>query len=290
MRGKLKKPLILVVLTAVLIGFSGCQKSDDFAEQDQLGLIQQKIDHKRYDEAEAELQQILQKEPDNKRARTILASVYVHRAGISVREYFMLEALLHDDESSVKPLINIDVLEKLEIKKDSQFQKALNFLKQVNAVAVQSQKMAEKFEKIPLLNEKSAVDVYRALMELERLNEPTRGMSFYRGVIKLIYFKYLWETEKFIKIGDNKLCSTSMSKLNNQLETLKNYSVGMINDIASGVPKSEEQFKKMSLELNKSVSRAQSFVNALGNSQSKVSEVINQVVQTADIKGFKCSF
>lgn len=282
--------LIFAALMMALLSLSACEKKAQPTEADQLENIQSKIDHQLYDESIEELEQILSKDPENKRARTILASVYVHRAGISVREFFILESLFRDEAAPVKPLINIDVFEKLELKKDSQFQKALEFLKKVNTIVSDSQKISEKFQKIPLLENQQAVDIYRALQELEKIQGAPAGISLYRGTIKLIYFKYIWETNQLLSIGSGKMCSSSMKKLNSQLEILKNFTVGMVQDIAVGVPKSEVEFRKKAASLHGSISKAQSLVANLGSAQMTLTEVINQVVQTTDIKGFKCSF
>lgn len=280
----------LILLAVVIACVSGCTNKESADQQDQLDHIQQKIDQKMYDSAIAELEQILTKEPDHKRARTILASVYIHRSGLSVREYFQLQKIFNNDDDSVQPLLNIEVLESFEVKKDSDLGKAINFLKELNKVTFESQKLAKKFAKIPDLDLSQAKDVYQALLELEKLKEPTRGMSLYRGMIKLIYFKYLWESDQFLKVKEHKICSTSIRRLNDQLEIMKNYTVSMIKDVAEGVPKSEEDFKKNADQINKAISQTQKTIRGLGDLQATVNEVVSQVVQTADIKGFKCNF
>lgn len=269
---------------------TSCNRHSETDTADRLEIIQQKIDHEQYSEAMQELDEILQKEPENDRARTILASVYVRRAGIAIQDYFFLMSLAQLDEKAKSNAIDVLALKRIAGSQAENIQSLTNFLQKLNEAASIGDQLTKKFEAIPVLSNKSAQDIRTALLILEGLQKPTAGMVFYRGVMKLYYFKFLWSKGALLPLGQGKLCSTSLGEITNKLRELNDYSVRMILDVSKGFPNETKSFIDQASQLDKYIREAISFLQNTSRQQESLQNHIQSRLKDIGVRNFKCDF
>src|SRR5690242_3013019 len=100
------------------------------------------IDRGEYVEAAKELNDYLKSHPEDQRARVVLASVYVSRAGLAISDYFKLEKVFADQPKSEKKLVNVDSFANNKLAALSQ---TLGFLNDLNQAA---DEISARFEDI----------------------------------------------------------------------------------------------------------------------------------------------
>lgn len=282
----MKKIGLLLTVFALL----SCHRHEKPSVEDHFQKIQERIDRKEYQEAEAEVNSILESEPQNERARMILASISVHRAGITLKDFFYLEKLVRLEEKPTLQLAALEGLEKLEVSKQSALGKSFEFLQQVNLIAGRAQEIADKFEQIPVVSDESAQHLQAALTELGKIESPQDGNALYRGVIKLFYFKYLWKTGYFLKFGGKNFCSNTVSILQLKLSEFDSYVGSMILDVGRGFPKSRHEFERHAVELSRGVLEAQKFLYSIQKKAQTVEQLILSLARDQEIEGVKCDF
>ena len=173
--------LILSACLSFTLGGCTQKASDQELHRTAVDQAEQKIDQGRYEEAISDMNQFLQQDPDNDRARTVLASAYVRRAGITIRDYFALQEVFQMESGHRKNVIDLNLLEKLKLGKDSKLKVIFDFLKTVNDISSTSADISDKYEALPTLEVPQAEDIYNALQTLSELKKPTDGMFLYRG-------------------------------------------------------------------------------------------------------------
>lgn len=282
--------LLMVLMICVSFLLSACNRHSETDTADRLETIQQKIDHEQYQEAVQELDEILQKDPSNDRARTILSSVYVRRAGISIQDYFFLVSLAQLDEKQTSNVIDVQGLKRIAGDQAENIQSLSNFLQKLNEAASVGDQIVKKFEAIPVLSNSSAQDIQMALQILERLKTPTAGMIFYRGVMKLYYFKFLWSKGALLPLGKAKLCSTSLGEITQKLRTLNDFSVRMIIDISKGFPKETKGFIDQATQLDKNIRDGISFLQKSSRQNETLKVHIQSRLNELGVGNFKCDF
>lgn len=279
---------ILIFFYAVLL--IACSRHEPQRETDHYRRIQTQIDRKEYDQAEGQLQKILAQNPENQRARVILASMYVHKAGITLQDYFELEKLSRLNENPSENLVDLKLFEKMEIPSSTDFGQVLAFLKRVNSVSARIHEISLKFEKIPLVDEQGAQNLSMALMELEKIENPTRASLLYRGVVKLYYFKFLWKSGFFLEFGEQKFCSQKVIELADRLGGLEDFVVKMVRDISAGFPKSQGSFLKQVGQFDHDFKKAKAWLKFQKDSQKTIKEISEKYAKAQQIEGFKCDF
>lgn len=281
---------ITVLVLSLSFLLAACERHSESDTADRLEIIQQKIDHEQYAEAINELDEILKKEPHHDRARTILASVYVHRAGISIQDYFFLVSLAQLDEKPKTQAIDVQSLKRLAGNHAENIQSLTNFLQKLNEAASVGDQIVNKFESIPVLSSKSAQDIKLALETLEKLKTPTAGMVFYRGVLKLYYFKFLWSKGSLLPLGQGKLCSSSLGEIGKKLKVLNDYSVRMILDIAKGFPNETKGFIDQASQLDNQIRMAVSHLQRSGAQEQNLKNYIQSQLNDLGVRNFPCDF
>ncbi|MEZ0391108.1 MAG: hypothetical protein ACAH59_02760 [Pseudobdellovibrionaceae bacterium] len=279
-----------VVLFLFCLALLSCVRHEKPNLEDRYQVIQSKIDQKEYDQAESELVSILEKDPQNERARMILASVSVHRAGITLKDYFLLESLSHlEDDPSIE-VLKLNELEKLKLPTDTGSQKALEFLKQISHVAGRAVEISNKFEQVTLVSEDGANQLYQALNEMEKIKTPQSGNALYRGVIKLFYFKYLWENGKFLKFGNRQFCLEKINSLSVRLEGFHRFTLGMVRDVSQGFPKSQSEFETQIQNLDRGFLDARKFLVQVKDATRNFQETLQDTLLKDQLDGWKCEF
>jgi hypothetical protein len=202
--------------------------------------IQRKIQNQSYQEAEADLDSLLKKEPDNLEVRMTYASLFVHKAGIKVKDYFKLE----------------EAFAKEDKKESSEPQQRTSFLPifdQVLLVSKQSQELQKRLDKITLINKTQAEEIAKAIAILNQLTGPkvTAGMHLYRAVIKTYYFKYEWSLDLYLPQNTTQLCKRKISQLSQNIESLNQQLSDILVDYSKGLPNSRDNIQKTKSELNR---------------------------------------
>lgn len=282
----MKKFMFLCLLILVC----ACTRHEKPNVEDHFQKIQQKIDRREYSEAEKDLQAILVAEPENERARMILASVSVHRAGITLKDYFLLEKISHLQEAPSAQVIPIAELGKLNIPPTSDLGKGIEFIKQIDLLAGRAQEIVQKFDQIPSVSDEGAEHLRTALVEMGKLTVLQDGNALYRGVIKLFYFKYLWTKGYFLRFGDKQFCSQTVSDLKNALDEFDLFTVGMIRDIGRGFPKSKPEFEKHIQQMEMAFQDTQKFLNGIQKTSQTVEQALLGLAGEQNIEGLKCDF
>lgn len=282
---------LLSVLLLLGMGFStSCTRYRDADTEDRLEKIQQKIDGEQYEESIQELNEILKSEPSNERARVILASVYIRRAGITVKNYFDLARIATIEASASEPLIDVASLKKLAGENVSQIKNLTSFLQKINESTAMADQIIKKFEAIPSVSEPSAIDLQRALIILEQMRAPTEGMLLYRGVIKLYYFKYLWVNQLLLPIGENRLCASRLTDIAQKIKVMNDYSFKMIIDISHGFPNETKDIKTKAQEISASLLGAQNYLMNLSSSGQTLRQVVTSQLKEFNVRNFSCDF
>jgi hypothetical protein len=276
-------PKAFSVLFILLLVFqNSCTEKRSSVTENRLERIQVKIDNGSYEESISELNEILKKEPENQKARAILGSVYVRRAGIAVKDYFTIHGIFTEpmpeepDVFEMAPAVDL-------LSKDEKLKVWIPVLEKINTGAKQLKQINRKFTQIPDISEESAQDIYLALLELEKIEKPTNGNHLYRGIIKLIYFKYLVSHQKLIPMGERKLCSLRIFELSDRAEMTKNYMVDMILDLSFGFPNEKAELEELAQNIEKPLNEVVRFLKNYGNQN----QMIFKVLQT---EGLQCVF
>lgn len=283
--------LILLLVGLLSSGVLSCTRYRQSDTEDRLEKIQRQIDNDQYEESIHQLQEILKSEPNNDRARAILASVYVRRAGVVVKNYFDLAkiATMTDTESS-EPVIDTQSLKKIEEQGGAPVKNLAVFLRKVNETAAQADKIVKKFEAIPVVSNQSARDLQSALLNLEEMKDPTPGMLLYRGIIKLYYFKFLWVNHALLPVGDGRLCSLSAIEIARKLKIMNEYSFKMMIDIAAGFPKEMESIAKQARQFQAVMSSAQIYLLKLPNSELSLKQIFKLQLKDLNVRNITCDF
>lgn len=244
----------VISLLFVSICWSGCayKKDDTQTKQDRLNQAAEKIQKSNYDEAESELQDYLREHPDHARAKVLLASLYAHRAGLRIRDYFKLERVINSKPVMTEPYIQNSVIETLNQNPDEKIKKVAGYLKQLNEVIIQAQHWNQKINELPTWTDAQALDLDKAIQVLNELDENrvesepdperrvTEGMILYRGVLRIYQFKYFWTTDHFLPIYAKSVCTTAVKTLEGRVSALALFIESALSDFAVGLPSSRK--------------------------------------------------
>ncbi len=283
----MKKALLLSLFSMLL----ACERHEPLTQKDHLQQIQAQIDRKEYAQAEEQLQAILKAEPANERARVILASISVNKAGITLKDYFQLEEMARLGKSEPSgSVLDLGLLEKLGGSHNPRLEEALHFLAGLDVALSKSQKVFETFEKIPVVSDDSALHLQQALDELEKIEAPQAGTSFYRGIVKVFLFRHLWKTDKLLQLKSRKLCSRKVGELARILFFFQKFMVSMVRDVAQGFPKSNQRFLEQVEQFDVSFKSARVWLVGQRDVQSTVQQILEKTASENKIEGFKCDF
>jgi hypothetical protein len=280
--------LQLVALSMLLV--CSCTRYEKPEPTDRFQKIQQKISDHKEEDAEIELEEILKQDPENQRARVILASIFIQRAGISIRDYLDLEKVARPGEEKPHATIDLEKIDQLKIEEKSKLGQAVNFLNDVNTASILLQEIGEKFNRLPVVTEASSNEIWKALQELDKIKEPTAGNALYRGVIKLFYFKYLLANQKFLAIGHGQFCALKLHQLQSKLKIFASYTVGMIRDLGRGYPKKQADLELQAASIQSQFQKADVWLSEQKKSELSVAEIFSDLAKAQAIEGVKCEF
>lgn len=244
--------------------------------------IKSLIDLGELDQAQDELAEQLRFEPRDDQARVLLASVHVARAGISLKDYFRLYRVFNAPKEEGYVLFRSEVIHEAE-KSNKEIAKTL---KGIDAFYATMSDLQARFGKIQTLDATQASHLRAALLELGRLTTAEQGPFFYRGIIKLIYFKYLLQNDGFFALQKKKVCNTSLQKVRTQLDSFQNYTTGMLSDLAIGYPKQKEAVGNFNREFKKAIQLFQMVLSS-GNQEKSLRSL---VLTTFPERKLQCDF
>lgn len=240
------------------------------------------IDLGELEQAQDELNEQLQYDPQDNQARVLLASIHVARAGLSLKDYFRLYRIFNAPKEDSYVLFRSEVIREAEKSNKD----VVKTLKGLDAFYGTVSDLQARFGQIQTLNETQAGHMRLALVELNRLTKDAQGPMFYRGIMKLIYFKYLLQNDGFFAIQKKKVCTTTVRKIRSQLVEFQNYTTGMLTDLAFGYPKQKETVENFNREFKKGIQLFQTALNAGEQGKS-----LRSLVLTAIPEGkFQCDF
>lgn len=244
--------------------------------------VKAQIDAGNFDEAQYDLEEQLRFHPEDNHARVLLGSVYVARAGISIKDYFRLYRIFQAPKSAKKSFIQPEILRQATATSKDLGKK----LKGIDDFYGTMIDIRDRFSKIRKLSEEQALYLRQAILELNLLPSPAPGQLFYRGIVKLIYFKYLFENDLFFSFQKGKVCSTSVKNLRRQVDTFRIYFSGMLNDVAHGYPEQQKSIESFSRGSSTALNLFL-FALSTGDQERKFSDLLREAMPKEKIK---CDF
>jgi hypothetical protein len=257
---------------------SACTKKQEEARPREAELnvehIQEMIHKKEFDLAESELNFHLQKNPKFNQARVLLASVYLQKADVTIKDYFLLNDIFSQKfDRRQLGFLNPILLESIGEKPNDPL---LAALKGINETAIDVAVLQSQMDQIPEIDHSAALNIHRALRVIEPLDQPKDGDRLYRGLVKLIYFKYLWDKGRFLPIGPEKICDLKLKNLNRRLDTIYRYVPLMLEDLSYGVKGNRQSMQNSAANIRSVLEQAQVAILRLGELSRSVSEALSQ--------------
>lgn len=234
------KLLIGLVTTTLFLACANNKPETNKDTDSELQRIQLEIHNANYSDAEKDIKIIISKEPENIQAHLMLASLYVHKSGLRIDDYFKLEEAF-SEESDTK--INHEIT----------LPGALSIFEQVIQLSKQSKEIQRRLSKITLINKDQSEQILKAIDVLNSIQSPkaTPGTYLYRAVIKTHYFKYLWSQNYFIPEKINEICTKTVSQLSRGIDEINTQLSDILIDFSKGLPKSKQSILTTKDSLNK---------------------------------------
>lgn len=229
----------------------GCSSQKVETVDSKLSRVQEDIEVENYDKALIDIDQIIGENPNSDRARAIKASIYVHRAGIRLKDYFEFEKAMSDEKTEGIPLFDDESLAKIKIQAETLHPQAMQFLQGLNLFYQDVQDFTKRVERLPVFLPEKANDFLKALDILSTLRNPSTGQHLYRAVIKTIYFKHLWTQGEFSTFSSKELCQIPVQSLENRIQDFYAWMRTILVDGAKGIPSKKTSIEKVLAESEK---------------------------------------
>lgn len=306
MQRAIKGLFSIAFILAVFIYGASCTSKNN-KPSDTNSVIQdaeRKIHLSQYNEAEADLKNLLKSEPKNARAKVVLASLYVHRAGVRVEDHIHLEEVISFKPSGSQTYIQPSLIKTFADSADKNLKQFGENLVQLNSTLVQMQAWQEKLNQLPDINQQQASDLSLAISTLQSLaqvsiksdgalpsstpsEEVTEGMILYRSVVKIYLFKYLWNEDKFLPVANKNICQSQVEKLQQGIAHLETYVTDLLLDFSVGLPKEKESTLSQLNNFKKGTQQIQSWLASVSPEAETMADILAEQLQGEDIK---CSF
>ncbi len=245
--------------------------------------IQEMIQMKEYDLAEQQLKLELQSNPRNNLARVLWASIYLQKANITIRDYFLLNDIFSQKfERKEMGFLNAHTLNAISQNKN---EPALQLLKDLNEAVIDAEILQSQLAQIPLIDPVSAELVYQSLLILEKLDTPKDGDRLFRGLAKLIYFKYQWSLGNFIEVGGGRFCDQRLSSLKHRVDVFRRYVPLMVEDLSFGL-RNGKSMRAMADSLRLALGEILKLIASFSDLRSSV----RVTVQALHVEKISCDF
>lgn len=293
--------LLFVIFSSCWMGCA-YKKDPQQTQKDRLNSAAEKIQKSDYLEAEADLRDFLRENPDHARAKVVLASLYAHRSGLRIRDYFNLERVINSKPVVVDNFVQSSLTEALNQSSDEKIKKIGGSLKQLNELLIQANHWNQKINEMPTWNELQVRDLEAAIEILNTLDatridiepEPSRrvteGMILYRGVLKIYYFKYLWTTNQFLPIYSKSICKSTLQSLESRTDALADYIQSVLGDFAVGVPKSRADTLRTQADFRNSALQVRQWLRGIRSSKETVMTFQKYLQVVSGTAELKCEF
>ncbi|GIL16942.1 MAG: hypothetical protein BroJett040_06930 [Oligoflexia bacterium] len=260
-----------------------CSTKKEDSLEERLTRVQQEIEVQRYDQATSEINSIIEEYPDSDRAKTIKASIYVHKAGIRLKDYFEFEKALTDERVVVTPLINDEQLAQLQkLIKDSG-PGLVQMVEQMNSVHNDFQDFSKRVERLPSLMPEREQDFQTALDVLASLQKPNTGQYLYRSVIKTIYFKHLWVTGQLNVFDHSRFCYDSITSIRMRINNAYAWMRSILEDGRQGIPSKAKTIEKILTESELAINEFNKAFGQLETNQNHFIALIDTAATAAGV-------
>lgn len=300
-----------IFLSMIYFGFifptGSCSSKDNLKAKGPSEIEQAtvKIHNEKYEEAEFILLDFLRLHPSHSRAKVILASVYIHRAGIRIEDFLNLEEVINSKPSDTEVYLEKPYLELFSKSTSKEMKELGEYLKRLNNLVLQIHAWKYKLEKLPRLSDNQAQDLESAIAilsllsirpnnktsnldDMENYDEiVTNGMILYRAALKIYYFKYLWERGDFLPVKDKMICKSSLLNLKDKITYLEKYIQDVFTDFTVGLPKSSEKTLEQSKTFAEKTDQLLLLMQNIGPQTHSLSELLEYLPK---VEGFECNF
>lgn len=260
---------------------------------------EQKIHQSQYDEAEADLKNLLQSEPKNARAKVVLASLYVHRAGVRIEDHIHLEEIINFKPSSTDTYIEPSFIKNFSDSTDKNLKQIGDVLNQLNSTLLQMKSWQEKLNQLPEINQQQADDLKLAIKIIQPLSlstikndnslplvnqneQVTEGMILYRSVIKIYLFKFLWKEDKFLPLFHRKVCQSPLENLKQGFKDLEFYVTDLLQDFSIGLPKEKENTLSQRNSFQKGLHQIQNWLSTVSPEAETLANILAEQLQNEE--------
>lgn len=221
---------------------TGCAKGEDrqLSDYDQAN---EYIENGNYQSAILLMDDRTRVQPQDRKARVILASAYAAKAGIFIRSYMDLAQEIVDTNQAKDSIYDQRgrvVFEKLRNSSDSKGQKDLiDTLAEFNKALWQVSDLIVKFDKIPTITTKEQYsDVRKAVEVLSTDVTPSGGPAIYRGLLRLVLFRY--HMNFYYRLPEIKNCEVDVGDLYKKISQLRKEISTVLQDFQVGVSSSKQ--------------------------------------------------
>lgn len=233
---------VLMVLLVLCLGFIVSCGGNDRPQTTSYDQANEQIEQGNYGSAATLMEDELRKNPGDRRARTILASAYAARAGLSIRSYVDLIQEITDSNDKGNQRMS-DAFGRLSSKaKSDQEKDLLQVLTDFNRALWQVTDVLIKFEKIPRIEtEEQYKDVQKALNILNAKSVREGGPAIYRGLLRIVLFRY--HLDHYYKFPEVKNCHTDLTELYKKVSQFRAEISYVLEDFTLGALESERSEK-----------------------------------------------
>jgi hypothetical protein len=213
-------PMALLTALVMLVTSTGCSRSENGGKRtsDELSRANFLIDKKQYSEAIYILNSRLERNPQDQKTRVLLASAYSGRAGLSMASFAVFA---HE----VDKWRQIDEL--LPVVDDG------SWIQTVAKISFRLQVSLRAFDALPILSLPEAVaDLDLALKTLDGAGRIFAGMSIFRALVRVVYFKHQLVSQYRPKLLP--ACKIASGELTTWLTSVSTEVGKIVDDVAYG--------------------------------------------------------
>lgn len=233
--GNILKSLLIFLFTLLCFSCSEVQEK----KQSEYDLANHHINEGRYNAAIQVMQGRLREDPQDQKARLILASAYAARAGVLVRDYYdIASSFLEQKRAADQLLANQQFNLFVRLIKANPQSPHLELLKAFDKIYRASFALSQILATIDLIPSVSGHQLKDLQSAIETLGGSTRlsaGPSLYRALLRIVYLKNVM-SQKY-DLTYLKDCEIDLLKLILQVEELKIDLRDIISDLAHGSTK-----------------------------------------------------
>lgn len=223
----------LMVLLVICLGFIVSCGQSDRPQTTSYDQANEQIEQGNYGTAATLMEDELRKNPGDRRARTILASSYAARAGLSIRSYVDLIEEITDSNDQSNQRMSTAFSHLYSRAKSNQEKDLIQVLSDFNKALWQVTDVMIKFEKIPRIQtEEQYKDVQKALEILNAKSVRDGGPAIYRGLLRIVLFRY--HLDHYYKFPEVKNCHVDMTELYKKVSQFRKEVSYVLEDFTLG--------------------------------------------------------